>query len=260
MIDRTLNYGRHHIARFTKGAAPFERVLDIGAGPGADLMLARLACPSAELWAVEVHPPSRAKLRKLGVNVVALDLEKDALPFADNSVDVIIANQILEHVKEVFWIFHEISRVLRPGGHLILGVPNLASLHNRVLLGMGRQPSCVKNSSAHVRGWTKHDMLRFLETCFPGGYRLDGFGGGNFYPLPGWMARPLSQMLPNCSWAVFMDFVKEVDYVDSFLRWPVDQQLETNFFVGPSEALIPIAVVLGIASDTGLSDLDPFVL
>ena len=52
-----------------------------------------------------------------------------------------IANQILEHTKEVFWIWHEIARVLAPQGQLILGVPNLASAHNRLLLLLGRQPT-----------------------------------------------------------------------------------------------------------------------
>lgn len=233
MIDRTLNYGRHHVARFTKNAAPFESVLDIGAGLGDDLMLARAAAPNAILHAIEVWPPYQEKLKALGVNVCALDLERDQMPFATGSMDVIIANQILEHVKEVFWIFHEISRILRVGGHFILGVPNLASFHNRLLLGLGRQPTIIKNNSAHVRGWTKHDMLRFVNSCFPGGYELRGFGGGNFYPFPGWVAKPLSGLFPNASWSVFMDLVKVSEYSDSFVRWPRVQKLETNFYTGP---------------------------
>jgi len=235
MLDRTLNYGRHHIARFTKTAAPYERVLDIGAGLGADLLLAREASPSASLHAVEVYPPYQDKLRTLGVEVCALDLERDRMPYETGSVDVVIANQILEHVKEVYWIFHEISRILKPGGHFILGVPNLASLHNRFLLSIGRQPTIIKNNSAHVRGWTKHDMIRFVSTCAPNTYRLDGFGGGNFYPFPGWLAKPLSGIFPNASWSVFMDFVKVGPYEDSFLRWPIEQNLETNFFTGGNE-------------------------
>lgn len=233
MIDRNLNYGRHHIARFTKNAAPFGRVLDIGAGLGADLQLAKEASPNAELHAIEVYPPYQETLRSQGVQVCALDLEKDPMPFEDESMDIVIANQILEHVKEVFWIFHEISRILRPGGHFILGVPNLASLHNRFLLGIGRQPTIIKNNSAHVRGWTKHDMMRLVDTCFPGGYRLDGFGGGNFYPFPGWVAKPLSGVFPNASWSVFMDLVKTKPYDGSFVRWPTEQNLETNFYTGP---------------------------
>lgn len=63
-----------------------------------------------------------------------LNIERDPLPFADESVDIFMANQVLEHCKEIFWIFSEVSRCLKPGGCFIIGVPNLAALHNRLLL------------------------------------------------------------------------------------------------------------------------------
>jgi predicted SAM-dependent methyltransferase len=65
------------------------------------------------------------ELKSLGVSVFALNIERDALPFEDGSVDIVIANQILEHTKELFWIFHQVSRVLPVGGQFIVGVPNL---------------------------------------------------------------------------------------------------------------------------------------
>ena len=74
-----------------------------------------------------------------------------------------MANQILEHTKEIFWILDQVSTVLKEGGHFLLGVPNLASLHNRLLLAFGRQPSPIQNNSAHVRGYTKPDVLQLLK-------------------------------------------------------------------------------------------------
>ena len=116
--------------------------------------------------------------------MVGLDLERDALPFAAATIDVVIANQILEHTKEVFWIWHEIARVLRLHGQLIVGVPNLASAHNRLLLLLGRQPSVIKTASAHVRGFTRADLLQFLDQACPGVFALRDHAGANFYPLP----------------------------------------------------------------------------
>jgi hypothetical protein len=40
MIDRSLNYGRHHIKAFLSSSVPFNTILDIGAGKGDDLMIA----------------------------------------------------------------------------------------------------------------------------------------------------------------------------------------------------------------------------
>lgn len=235
MIDRQLNYGRHHVARFVRQIAPFENVVDLGAGAGADLALAKEACPEAERFAVEAYPPNVEKLRADN-EVFSLDLERDALPFADESIDVVMANQVIEHVKEIFWIFHQVSRVLRVGGHLIIGVPNLASYHNRLLLLFGKQPTAIQNHSAHVRGYTKHDMLRMLEAVFPEGYGLQGFGGANFYPLPPFLARPMARALPNGAWAIFFLLEKRRRYAREFLEYPTAQKLETIFYVGEGQA------------------------
>jgi SAM-dependent methyltransferase len=235
IIDRTLNYGRPLIRRFLATAARgqrFRTVLDIGAGQGTDLMLARAVDSAAELHAIEVFPPNQEDLRRKGVTVHGLNLEHERFPLARESVDVVIANQVLEHVKEIFWIFHEVTRVLRVGGSLIIGVPNLASLHNRALLLCGRQPTCLQNHSAHVRGYTSRDLVKFLEVCFPGGYRLVQFGGSNFYPFPAILATPLARAFPNLAWGIFLRLEKQRAYERGFLSHPIKSELETNFYVG----------------------------
>jgi SAM-dependent methyltransferase len=234
IVDKQLNYGRHQIARFLREAAPFENVVDLGAGAGADLALARQVCPAAELFAIEAYPSNVQKLRE-HYKVFSLDLERDPLPFADESIDVMIANQVLEHVKEIFWIFHQASRVLRVGGRLIIGVPNLASYHNRLLLLLGKQPTVIQNHSAHVRGFSKHDLLRFLDLVVPGGFALRGFGGSNFYPLPPLLARPMARLLPSGAWGIFFLLEKRSRYAGEFLEFPLKQQLETNFYVGEAQ-------------------------
>ncbi len=234
VIDRTLNYGRPLVHRFLAAAhrQPFRTVLDIGAGQGTDLMLARAVDSAAQLHAIEVFPPNQMELQRKGVIVHALNLEHDCFPFPSGSVDVVIANQVLEHVKEIFWIFHEVTRVLRVGGSVIIGVPNLASLHNRLLLMCGLQPTCLQNHSAHLRGYTKSDLLKFLELCFPGGYRLMQFGGSNFYPFPASVATPLARAFPNLAWGIFLRFEKQRAYEREFLNHPAQGELETNFYVG----------------------------
>lgn len=234
VIDRSLNYGRHLISRFLSAAnhKPMKVVLDIGAGWGSDLLLARTHNPAAELHAIEVYPEYQEGLKQKGISVHPLNIERDKFPFSDESIDVVIANQILEHVKEIFWIFHEATRVLRIGGSLIIGVPNLASLHNRLLLALGKQPTCIQNHSAHVRGYTKSDLLKFLNLCFPNGYDLVKFGGSNFYPFPPLIAKPLASLFPNMAWGIFLMFRKEQTYKNEFIIHPIAHQLETNFYLG----------------------------
>jgi SAM-dependent methyltransferase len=161
------------------------------------------------------------------------NLERGQFPYADESLDMIMANQILEHTKELFWIFHEVSRTLRVGGRLIIGVPNLAAFHNRMLLVLGRQPSPIKTLSAHVRGFTRTDFLGFVEGCFPKGYRLLAFRGANFYPFPPLLARPLARMFPTLAWGIFLLLEKGRFYRREFLDTPLREGLETPFYVGP---------------------------
>jgi len=232
MIDRSFNYGRHLIQRFLSRLGPYQTVLDIGAGRGADLLCAREVHPDATLLGLESFAPSIEELKQKNIQVFSTNIERDRFPFSAGSLDVVMGNQILEHTKEIFWILDQISTVLKDRGHLIIGVPNLAALHNRLLLALGRQPSPLKNNSAHVRGFTKGDVIQLLDSPFPGGYRLVDFGGSNFYPFPPILAQPLARLFPTMAWGIFFLFQKVKPYQGEFLRYPVEQQLETNFFLG----------------------------
>jgi SAM-dependent methyltransferase len=232
MIDRTLNYGRHVLKRFLASNGNFQTVLDIGAGRGDDLATVREVNPSASLFAIECAPPNVQILKEKGITVHSLNIERDPFPFKPETLDIVMGNQILEHTKEVFWVLDQASRVLKVGGRLLIGVPNLAALHNRVLLALGRQPSPLKNNSAHVRGYTRPDVLLLLESGFPGGYRCRHFGGSNFYPFPPAIARPLARLFPSLAWGIFFDFEKVKPYNGEFLRYPRQMQLETNFYLG----------------------------
>jgi SAM-dependent methyltransferase len=235
VVDRQLNYGRDVVRRFVDGIR-VETAVDLGPGLGYDSATMRSVHPSARIIGIEVHPPYVEHLRSIGVDTVECDIEHDPLPFDVESVDLIVANQVLEHVKEVFWILHECSRVLRVGGSLVIGVPNIAAAHNRLLLLVGRQPTQLRNWSAHVRGFTKGDVLELLDKPFVGGYRLVQSGGANFYPLPAFLARPAARLWPGGAWGFFGRYEKVRPYDDGYLRWPVGQILETNFYLGPGAA------------------------
>jgi len=50
-------------------------------------------------------------------------------PFPDNEFDAIICNAVLEHVPEIDRVMSELSRVLKPGGFFVAGVPYLQPYH-----------------------------------------------------------------------------------------------------------------------------------
>jgi SAM-dependent methyltransferase len=235
-VDPSLNYGRDVVTDLVRRCEGAKSVLDIGAGGGQDLLNARQALPGARVIAFDFLAESLQRLASHGIEAHRVDIERDRFPLPDESIDVVIANQVLEHSKEIFWVFHEIARSLAVGGHLVLGVPNLASLHNRLLLAAGRQPTCIRSASAHVRGFTKADVLDFTQSCFPGGFRLVRYAGSNFYPFPAALATPLARLLPSLAAANFYLLQKCLPYQDGFVAFPGARQLETNFFTGPAGA------------------------
>ena len=168
-------------------------------------------------------------MEQVGIRAWQCDLETSELPFTSESVDIVIANQILEHVKELFWIVHEATRVLSVGGHFIVGVPNVASLHNRLGLLFNKHPTQAKACSAHVRIFSKQDFLLFLEEGFPGGYALDEFAGSQFYPFPRAMARIFAHIIPTAAFSIFFLLRKTKPYTDSFATYPIRAHLATNF-------------------------------
>jgi len=232
LVDYAETYGPGVIERFVRSLPSVNQAVDLGAGSGRDLQIVRKAHPASRLLAVEGGRRYAEGLRALADEVHLLDIERDLLPFEMETVDLVICNQILEHVKEVFWIFHEISRTLRVGGHLLVGVPNVASLHNRLLLLFGVQPTQHKLCSAHVRPFSRRDTLRFLEACFPGGYLLEKFSGAQFYPFPVSLARPLARVFPTCAFSIFFLLRKVRPYRDEFATYPSRAGFETNFWAG----------------------------
>jgi SAM-dependent methyltransferase len=78
---------------------------------------------------------------------VAADLN-DKLPFADDSFELVHANQVIEHVHDLDLFVTEIARVLRPGGRAIICTENLASWHNIAALMLGFMPFSLTNISS----------------------------------------------------------------------------------------------------------------
>ena len=141
---------------------------------------------------IEIFPgPAQAAMRT-GIDVALVDLEQGTFPWGANRFDVIIANQVFEHLKNIWLPLSEIHRVLKPGGHFIISVPNLASLHNRVLLSIGRQPTSIRTLGMHVRGYTLRELVTLVTLHDV--FAVRSVLGVGFYPLSARLARPLARL------------------------------------------------------------------
>jgi len=103
-----------------------ETVVDIGSGAGMDLLLAaRRIGPTGHAIGVDMTDAMIERARKSAAEAGMLQVEirkgdATSLPVADDSVDVIISNGVLNLVPEKERAFAEIIRILKPGGRLHL--------------------------------------------------------------------------------------------------------------------------------------------
>ena len=110
--DRRLNLIRRYVD------LEHARVLDIGCGIGT--YVKKLEEVSRDAYGVDIDP-ARVRNGESGSLSVAVS---ERLPFADASFDMVLLNEVIEHVKDDVQTLREACRVLRPGGHVVIYAPN----------------------------------------------------------------------------------------------------------------------------------------
>lgn len=100
------------------------KFVEIGAGDGAFSLAAQHF--GWEVLCVEVSAVAREKLRALNLKV--FDTIENGLPAEKNSVDVVVMNHVLEHLKSPGDVIKSVEKRLRAGGILYVATPNHASL------------------------------------------------------------------------------------------------------------------------------------
>jgi len=157
-------------------------LLDIGCWNGKNTSEYGAVAKSSVLAGVEVFHDQALVARQRGIDVAEVNLESDPFPWASQTFDLVVCNQVFEHLKNIFHPIDEIARLLKPGGKLVISVPNLASLHNRVMLLLGLQPSSIRVFGPHVRGYAMREFTEYLKAG--GLFEVRRIKGVGFYPFP----------------------------------------------------------------------------
>lgn len=126
-------FKRRHCPNFLEAEEIFYQWLDeesasgkvlLNVGCGSKSVLLPLYPNFSKVIGVDVDEQAVSRHQDLTERLVG---SVENIPLPKSSVDIVVAEWVLEHLPNPDRVFKEISRVLKPGGHFIFLTPNLAS-------------------------------------------------------------------------------------------------------------------------------------
>ncbi len=141
------------------------RVLDLGCGGGHNGAMLKKA-GAREVVGVERDPGAAEAAGRRLDQVIRCDLEElDPSALGDEPFDAVLASDVLEHLVDAEDVLARAVSRLRPGGAVVLSLPNVSNVYvfaQLLLKSWPRRGSGIFDRT-HVRWFAKRDMVRLLE-------------------------------------------------------------------------------------------------
>ena len=118
-----------------------------------------------EITVIDFDEDYLSKAKKYSHKQIKHNLETK-LPFSDETFDVVVAGEIIEHLKDTRQLIQESYRVLKKGGVFVGSTPNADNIRNNLKMLLGIFPDVEHE---HIRFYTKRSLNNQLKKCFPEG-------------------------------------------------------------------------------------------
>jgi ubiquinone/menaquinone biosynthesis C-methylase UbiE len=137
------------------------RLLEAGCGTG--MILRALAPVARRAVGIDISPGMLVQARARGLDVVHGSVTE--LPFADGDFDLCYSFKVLAHVEQIERALAEMTRVVRPGGHIIAEFYNPWSL--RGLIKRVKRPTRISDHAHDHEVYTRYDTLADVRRYLP---------------------------------------------------------------------------------------------
>ncbi|MEA2154111.1 MAG: hypothetical protein QOE11_251 [Solirubrobacteraceae bacterium] len=148
-------------------------VLDLGCASGG--LLALLRPRAGHLAGLELSPTAARAAAQVGDEVVQGALEDAGLPFAAGAFDLVVLADVLEHLADPQAGLARAVGWCRPGGAVLVSVPNVAHWRARLTLARGRWPQEDSGTfdAGHLRWFTRASLADLLGSAGLADVQLD---------------------------------------------------------------------------------------
>ena len=143
---------------------PGGRLLDVGCGSGA--LLSQLAGRAGYRAGIELSTTAAVAAARVADEVLNVAVTAP-LPFPPASFDVVVCADVLEHLADPAAALSSAVGLCRPGGAVVISVPNVAYWQARVRLlrGVWRYEPTGLFDSGHLRFLTRETLLELVNGC-----------------------------------------------------------------------------------------------
>lgn len=175
-------------------------VMDLGCASG--LMGRRLveAGKAGEVVGAEIFPAAAAEAEKTYKKVYVGDVEELALDY-ENHFDYVICGDVLEHLKDPYQVLKKIYKWLKPGGKVLVCLPNVRNyrlLQDLVFGGKWDYVSAGVLDKTHLRFFTRSSCRRMVEEA--------GFGISHEQMI---VTGPKKEFFNKVTFGLFQEFLAE---------------------------------------------------
>jgi len=159
---KTGRYSSHSaiLAMIGRGSG---RVLDVGCGDG--YLSAQIQSLGWYVVGLENHTVSVDRARSICDRIIVVDLNKlDVSMLAEESFDMMICGDVLEHLLDPLTTLRLLTEGLKPEGTLIISVPNVAHVWVRLNLMFGRFEYTTQGilDRTHTRFFTRRSLIKLV--------------------------------------------------------------------------------------------------
>ena len=158
------------------------RVLDIGCGSGENSSELRKRSANRWIAGVTYSEPEAAIARKVLDEVVVADAETWNPPEGWGKFDCILMIHVLEHLRDPQKLLLRASDWLAPGGRVVLAVPNVLHVEQRIrfLFGQFRYTDVGIMDNTHLRFFDHFSLRKMVRES---GYRLERDVASGLFPM-----------------------------------------------------------------------------